>query len=582
MADYYSVLKKTVAALPENTGAARRAIYQRARTAIVNQLKAYDPPLAPSEITNEQLRLEEAIRKVEAEAARETLGLNRPPAPPPASPAPPVAAEGPAAAPAAPEVAPPPAKPAQAEPEIQAPSQPPVQAPAPEPAASTPPAPAAEERGPVRREEMRREERAAGSPPRPRPPQAQDVIRREPAMDRPGAPGNGARSESGRTRTAPAYSESVSDRQQFDRVAAEHHDGLKPSRLPMYLGTGVILLVLVGIGAVLYSQRDAVLALLQGGDETPAVVEETQAPAEPDAEAAVSGKNADRLPNGSESPAAPDARTVTTTRISPAAPLGETVAPAPEADAGEVAPETPVAQEEGTDEGEGDPLAAGDGEGADPALEEPSTPQEQAVLETEPAAQEPATGPAATPSVPQGATTVAQRSILYEEGEESNGSGTASPGQVVWSVDKTDDGGKEVTVLKIKADITDRNVAAEVSIKPNSDSSLPASHLVEVKFDLPSDFPNKGVADVPGLVMKMTEEARGDALVGASVKVADGYFWVALSNVPNERERNLALLKERGWIDIPILYEDGKRAILTLEKGTPGVRAVDQALAAWQ
>lgn len=81
MADYNSVLKKAVAGLQENTGSARRAVYQRARNAIVKQLKSYDPPLSPSQITEEQLKLEEAIRKVEAEAARESLGLGglRPP-----------------------------------------------------------------------------------------------------------------------------------------------------------------------------------------------------------------------------------------------------------------------------------------------------------------------------------------------------------------------------------------------------------------------------------------------------------------------------------------------------------------------
>ena len=82
--------------------------------------------------------------------------------------------------------------------------------------------------------------------------------------------------------------------------------------------------------------------------------------------------------------------------------------------------------------------------------------------------------------------------------------------------------------------------------------------------------------------MKTAEEARGDALIGVSVKVADGYFWVALSNLPDEQERNLTLLRDRGWIDIPMLYENGKRAILTLEKGTPGTRAVQQATDAWR
>lgn len=78
MADYYSILKKTIASLPESNGASRRSVYSRARNAIVNQLKAYEPPLSPSEITSEQLRLEEAIRKIEAEAARAELGLTEP------------------------------------------------------------------------------------------------------------------------------------------------------------------------------------------------------------------------------------------------------------------------------------------------------------------------------------------------------------------------------------------------------------------------------------------------------------------------------------------------------------------------
>src|SRR2546429_4076869 len=46
-------------------------LYERARTALVAQLRGMnDPPLTEAEITRERLALEEAIRKVEAEAAR--------------------------------------------------------------------------------------------------------------------------------------------------------------------------------------------------------------------------------------------------------------------------------------------------------------------------------------------------------------------------------------------------------------------------------------------------------------------------------------------------------------------------------
>src|SRR4029077_13215399 len=56
-----------------NTGDARRALYERARTALVAQLRGVTPALSESDVTRERLALEEAIRKVEAESARQTL-----------------------------------------------------------------------------------------------------------------------------------------------------------------------------------------------------------------------------------------------------------------------------------------------------------------------------------------------------------------------------------------------------------------------------------------------------------------------------------------------------------------------------
>src|SRR5215813_2857738 len=70
MTDYYPLIGKAVAGLEKNTGEARRLLYERARTALVGQLRNMNPPLTESEITRERLALEEAIRKVEAEAAR--------------------------------------------------------------------------------------------------------------------------------------------------------------------------------------------------------------------------------------------------------------------------------------------------------------------------------------------------------------------------------------------------------------------------------------------------------------------------------------------------------------------------------
>src|SRR5690349_15002343 len=72
MADYYPLINKAVAGLDKSTGEARRALYERARTALVTQLRGVTPALSESDITRERLALEEAIRKVEAEAARKS------------------------------------------------------------------------------------------------------------------------------------------------------------------------------------------------------------------------------------------------------------------------------------------------------------------------------------------------------------------------------------------------------------------------------------------------------------------------------------------------------------------------------
>src|SRR5450432_3096970 len=79
MADYYPLIAKAVTGLDKSTGEARRALYDRARSALLAQLRGVEPALSKPDITRERLALEEAIRKVEAEAARRSR--NDPPPP---------------------------------------------------------------------------------------------------------------------------------------------------------------------------------------------------------------------------------------------------------------------------------------------------------------------------------------------------------------------------------------------------------------------------------------------------------------------------------------------------------------------
>src|SRR5450759_3864970 len=70
MAAYHPLIARAVHGLDKNTGEIRRALYERARSALVNQLRSVEPALEESDITRERLALEEAIRKVEAEAVK--------------------------------------------------------------------------------------------------------------------------------------------------------------------------------------------------------------------------------------------------------------------------------------------------------------------------------------------------------------------------------------------------------------------------------------------------------------------------------------------------------------------------------
>src|SRR5262245_57260956 len=82
MADYYPLISRAVAGLEKNSGEARRALYERARAALLAQLRGVTPALNESDITRERLALEESIRKVEAESARQFVEPSRqPPAP---------------------------------------------------------------------------------------------------------------------------------------------------------------------------------------------------------------------------------------------------------------------------------------------------------------------------------------------------------------------------------------------------------------------------------------------------------------------------------------------------------------------
>ncbi|WP_018181279.1 hypothetical protein [Kaistia granuli] len=609
MTDYYAVLKKAVSGFESESGDARRSVYDKARTALIAQLKSIDPPLTTSEISRQRLELEEAIRKVEREAsvARATPvrvsaaaavaeALAASPEPDYAETLDHDLEEGEreeATPPPPPQPTPPPVQ-RQIEPVRPAPVPAPIPrtvAPAPKP--TPPPAPVEDELPdelsyPVEPEAEWSEPEHEIEPPQPvrQPPPIQPQWpqvspKAEFSNDRQGAQGgrreptlsaapldeprfdldddidHGRRSADADWAPEPFLDPPTDagfdeprgrggrngnrgrerDRDRTAERAPAYAERSKPSRWPTLILLILIGLLLGGIAALAWSQRSVVKDVI--GDLISSAEQSGGKPtlSENSEPAPASTKNADRL--GGE-PVVDAPKTVRTVEAEPS-----------------------------PDDQEVDPLAGVMApEGTRPAAE--------------PAAPEP---PAAAPqpAASSGAATaddslVAQKAILYEQPTDGSQNVKVVNATATWKFNANSSNGPEI---QAQLEVPEKGMKVTLNIRKNNDSALPASHLVEIVVDTPADFAGGGVKSVPALVMKPTEESRGQPLDGAAAKVADGFFWIAFSNDAQPMAQNVALLRERNWIDLPLVYNNDQRAILTFEKGTPGQRVFDKAMAAW-
>src|SRR5262249_39198457 len=183
----------------------------------------------------------------------------------------------------------------------------------------------------------------------------------------------------------------------------------------------------------------------------------------------------------------------------------------------------------------------------------------------------------------QAAVPAAQKVVLYEE-DPADPNGKRFVGSAIWRTETVTPGPGQPPELAIRADVEvpERRLAMTWSLRRNTDKGLPATHTVEIMFKVPPDFPSGGISNVPGILMKQAEQTRGTPLAGLAVKVTPGFYLIGLSNAETDKDRNLQLLKERSWFDIPVVYNNNRRAILALEKGTPGERVFADPLKAWK
>jgi hypothetical protein len=196
--------------------------------------------------------------------------------------------------------------------------------------------------------------------------------------------------------------------------------------------------------------------------------------------------------------------------------------------------------------------------------------------------------PPADPAQPAAAgdaanVAVQQRAIYYEE-RTNVAQGSADTGSIVWSVVQESPGGDLPPEPAIRAEVSvpAKSLQLTMTIRRNGDRTLPFSHMIELIFLTPDNFEGGGIENILRFALKDTEEAAGNSVIGMPAKIGPGYFLVALNDAPAEVEANLTMLRGQQWIDIPLIYRSGRRALITMEKGVPGDKVFDQVLKSWQ
>jgi hypothetical protein len=551
MADYYPLISRAVAGLERNTGENRRSLYERARNALLDQLRSVTPPLSETDITRERLALEEAIRKVESDVARRMREeIPRPseraaPRPrPPQDSAPPATQPSGSPVPAGEDEPPPPppsleSRPAfgriVGRPEVTAADlrrfqrRPPL-------AESKPPEPVTSE--PSEALAPSQAELAPGSTALAEPPDAPQLPESEPDAAAP------VEVKERKTLRFPGFG-----------LAARKRPEPAPSETePALLSPDHEVESQEQAGRELAATRALEPPLMMDGARPRPVTLRRPAPAEKKVEG---GGTLKRLLNSSIGTVAIAALVICLVG-------GALFWQRNAIKAGFVSILT-LAHGPATTQTAHDTA---------PARSKIPDRVGQSAASSQPAEQS-----RSTQAVP-----AAQRVVLYEEDpSDTNGSGKHYEGTVTWSLENIAAGAGQPMDKAIRGDIVipERNMTATFTIRRNTDKDLPASHTVSIVFTLPPDFAHGGIQEIRALLMKQTEPARGVQLAGLSVKVTTGFFLIGLSANEGDVQRNIQLLKERGWFDIAIGYTDNRRAIMAVEKGPQGDRVFADAFAAW-
>ncbi len=177
-----------------------------------------------------------------------------------------------------------------------------------------------------------------------------------------------------------------------------------------------------------------------------------------------------------------------------------------------------------------------------------------------------------------------QRAVFYEEDATNPQTPKAQVGRVTWRLEDVNPGQGQALEKAVTAniEIPDAGLTMKMVMRRNLDTTLPASHTVELTFTTRNGDTGRVIRDVGLLQLKNEEAARGTPVAGLPVPVRENLFLIGLSNLQGDMERNTELFVRRNWIDLPVRMASGQRAILSFEKGATGEQVLNSAFTQWQ
>ncbi|MCC2099433.1 MAG: hypothetical protein KDJ29_21255 [Hyphomicrobiales bacterium] len=583
MADFYPLLSRAVANLPDATSERRHAIYDRARTALLGQLRSVEPSPEQAVIDSELASLDEAIQRVESELAtaqvtetktvtpivppppsapRPAGAIIKPPpsrvTPPPPRPMPPAsrapdsfkapAPADPAAAVAAPADTSQPNASTAADavpgatglsssasgetPPVETPTAAAETAPAAEPDASASPT-ATEPKAPVM------------SPP---PAAAQpETPSQAPKLSAP-APGStypthAAPSPSAAPPTPPVMAE-PDVAMKAERPSSQVLQPAKRARKKGgLLAASAVLFVVVAAGAGYYSWKERLLPERFTRGFAVGTSSQSKAPAT----AASQNKSGDD-------------------KIASRAQPDENSAAKPQT------PATDVEKQQSAPTGANDNASANN----------------NTSTSDNPNASQPAS--AAKPDTKAGTSAeqgiaVAQRAALLVQQPAKDGKSEVKnyAGSVVWTTQNISRGSGQPLSFSVRAEITipEAKFHATMTMEKNTDTTLPASHMITWRFKREEGSPIPAISEISVLQMHDDNSQVADPLNGAQAKITPDIYIYALAAPETLQSVNMETLQKRNWFLLPLKLSDNREARISIEKGTPGARAFAEAFQKW-